>query len=205
MTSRAPRAKIRSLAKASVRPDSRMSSTSSTSRSCTSRFDVAQHIDLAGRARALAVAARIMKSTSGDRPAWCMARIRSAAKMKLPLSTGTTRRRCGLAGQRSSGQHLMRAAISASEKRTSMRYPSILWLAHDPPFKPISSAFAKRICSFAAASGGAETRVVKLVVSPGRERPCVRCPASRCKVPCQHGSDQGKAQPGHLALVIGRR
>src|SRR5439155_11079815 len=66
-----------------------------------------------------------MKSISGESPARCMARMRSAAKTKLPLSTGTTRRRCGRFSAMALAIASMRSEIWASENNTAMRCPSI--------------------------------------------------------------------------------
>src|SRR5665213_1408920 len=55
-----------------------------------------------------------------------MARMRSAAKMKLPLRTGTTKSRLGLVAAISAARLLMRVAICSAENKTSIRCPSML-------------------------------------------------------------------------------
>ena len=97
-----------------------------------------------------------------------MARMRSAAKTKLPFSTGTTSRRCGLCAAISPRDLLGSRGDLVFGKQDGDIVAVNMDGAHGAAFEPISSSRAKRISTFWAASGGEATRVEKLVASPGR-------------------------------------
>src|SRR5919199_1399862 len=62
-----------------------------------------------------------MNSTCGVSPARCSARMRSAANMKLPFSTATTRRSAGSVAAMARASASLRAAILPSSNRTRTR------------------------------------------------------------------------------------
>src|SRR6185436_12834445 len=65
-----------------------------------------------------------MNSTSGANPTSCSARIRSAAKMKLPLSTAITSSCSGAAALISTASALLRVAIASASNKTRIRVSS---------------------------------------------------------------------------------
>src|SRR3954464_12255649 len=67
-----------------------------------------------------------MNSTCGLNPARCNARMRSAANMKLPFNTATTRKSLGSAAATDRAISSLRRAMDASSNRTRTRGDSLL-------------------------------------------------------------------------------
>src|SRR5215510_10582731 len=71
-----------------------------------------------------------MNSTSGARPTPCKARMRSAAKMKLPLSTATTSSRSGAAALICSARARLRVAMLSASNSTRSLVAAMRTSAH---------------------------------------------------------------------------